>query len=300
MARYAKGKHAVLISDRSGWKIKYRNARTEWTGARVSKEEWEEKQPQLDPQKWLRRADGQGNVLYDPRPNNDKVPTTARLGPLYSAWSGQTAITLGQINVGVSEDVPGFQLTTSQGTVKLTTVVIPGGLPLTSSQGTVTISGDEIPDGMYVTATRGDVTLSSIEVPTGLYATATQGSIIISSAEDSEGFELTSSQGSVVLDLTEVPDGLYATATQGSVTIPGIEVPDGMYVTATQGTVKIAGIEVPDGMYVTATQGTVTALEVTTVTINASSLNMTATRGTMGVTSPSWGNFTWGHDTWGQ
>ena len=40
MPRYAKGKHAVLISDRSGWKIKYKDARTEWTGARVSKQEW--------------------------------------------------------------------------------------------------------------------------------------------------------------------------------------------------------------------------------------------------------------------
>ena len=48
MARYAKGKHAVLISDRSGWKIKYKDARTEWTGARVSKFEWEAKQPQLN------------------------------------------------------------------------------------------------------------------------------------------------------------------------------------------------------------------------------------------------------------
>ena len=91
---------------------------------------------------------------------------------------------------------------------------------------------------------------------------------------------------------------MYATATQGSVTIPGIEVPDGMYVTASQGTVQIGGIEVPDGMALTATQGTVTAIDITTVTL--SGLYSTATRGSIGVTSPSWGNFTWGHDTLGQ
>ena len=300
MPKYAKGKHAVLISDRSGWKIKYKNARTEWTGARVSKQEWEEKQPQLDPQKYLRRASAQGDVLYDPRPNVDSVPTTAHLGPLHSKWSGQAAANLGIINVGVSEDVDGFQLRADQGTVKPVSVFVPTGIPATASQGSVTISADEVPDGLFATATLGDVTVLSTEIPTGLFATATQGSINISTTEDSEGLELTSSQGSVVLDLTEVPDGMYATATQGSVTIPGIEVPDGMFVTATQGTVQIGGIEIPDGMFATATQGTVTAVEVTTVTINASSLNMTATRGTMGVTSPSWGNFTWSHDTWGQ
>ena len=112
MARYAKGKHAVLISDRSGWKIKYKDARTEWTGARVSKEEWEAKQPQLDPQKYLKRSAG-GNVLYDPRPDNDSVPTTVRLGPLHSKYSGQAAINQGIINISTFEDASGFELTTS-------------------------------------------------------------------------------------------------------------------------------------------------------------------------------------------
>ena len=48
----------------------------------------------------------------------------------------------------------------------------------------------------------------------------------------------------------------------------------------------------------TASQGTVTAVEVTTV--SPSGLTMTAEQGTIGVTSPSWGNFPWGHDLWGQ
>ena len=51
MGKYARGKHAVLIDDRSGFKIKYKDARTEWNGFRVYKGDWEPKQPQLDPGK---------------------------------------------------------------------------------------------------------------------------------------------------------------------------------------------------------------------------------------------------------
>ena len=36
------------------------------------------------------------------------------------------------------------------------------------------------------------------------------------------------------------------------------------------------------------------------VTINATALTMTAVQGTIGVTSPSWGQFAWGDDLWGQ
>ena len=241
MARYAKGKHAVLISDRSGWKIKYKDARTEWTGARVAKDEWEEKQPQLDPQKYLRKGAG-GNVLYDPRPDNDSVPTTVRLGPLHGKYSGQAATWQGQVNISLFEDASGFALTASQ----------------------------------------GDVIVNIVAAVT---SPAT----------------LTASLGTVVISLTEVPDGIAMTAEgPGTVIIPGIEVPDGMYVTASQGTLIFSATEIPDGIEATSAQGTVNAYPLVTVTINATALTMTAVQGTMGVTSPSWGNFPWGHDLWGQ
>jgi len=240
MARYAKGKHAVLISDRSGWKIKYKDARTEWTGARVSKFEWEAKQPQLDPQKYIKRAAG-GNVLYDPRPDNDSVPTTVRLGPLHSKYSGQAAINFGNVLISTFEDAEGFELTASQGTV----------VPV------------------------------SITIPTGI--------------------EATSALGTVVLNLTEVPDGIAMTAEgPGTVIIPGIEVPDGMYVTASYGTLIFSATEIPDGIEATSAQGTVVAGAIETVIIDATALTMTAVQGTIGVTSPSWGQFAWGDDTWGE
>ena len=240
MARYAKGKHAVLISDRSGWKIKYKNARTEWTGARVSKFEWEAKQPQLDPQKYIKHAAG-GNVLYNPRPDNDSVPTTVRLGSLHGKYSGRAAITIGHVQISLFEDAEGFGLTASQGTVVISIVAVVSGIEATSAQGTVVLSLAEVPDGIAMTA---------------------------------EG--------------------------PGTVIIPGIEVPDGMYVTASQGTLVFSATEIPDGIEATSAQGTVNAYPLVTVTINATALTMTAVQGTMGVTSPSWGNFPWGHDLWGQ
>ena len=46
---YARGKHALFISDRSGLQFPYSEMVTEWTGAKVHTSEWEKKAPQLMP-----------------------------------------------------------------------------------------------------------------------------------------------------------------------------------------------------------------------------------------------------------
>ena len=126
MAKYAKGKHAVLIDDRSGFKIKYKNARTEWTGFRVYKGDWEPKQPQLDPQNYI--SGSEADILYKPRPDQDSVPTTVRLGPLYGKWSGQCAANLGLAVAITPADAPsGFVATSALGTLILNTVEVPDG-----------------------------------------------------------------------------------------------------------------------------------------------------------------------------
>jgi len=223
MARYAKGKHAVLISDRSGWKIKYKDARTEWTGARVSKFEWEAKQPQLDPQKYLKRSAG-GNVLFDPRPDNDSVPTTVRLGPLYGKYSAQAAIWQGFVNISLFEDASGFELTSSQGTVVISIIAVVSGLEATSAQGTEVISLTEVPDGIAMTAEGpGTVIIPGIEVPDGMYVTASQGTLIFSATEIPDGIEATSAQGTVnaypLITVTIDATALTMTAQQGTIGI---------------------------------------------------------------------------------
>ena len=49
MPKYASGKHALAISDRSGLQFPWREMVTEWTGAFVHVSEYEPKQPQLRP-----------------------------------------------------------------------------------------------------------------------------------------------------------------------------------------------------------------------------------------------------------
>ena len=49
MAKFASGKKAFAISDRSGQRYLYRLMRREWNGLLVGPDEYEPKQPQLGP-----------------------------------------------------------------------------------------------------------------------------------------------------------------------------------------------------------------------------------------------------------
>ena len=49
MPKYASGKRALAISDRSGLQYPWREMVTEWNGAFVHISEYEPKQPQLEP-----------------------------------------------------------------------------------------------------------------------------------------------------------------------------------------------------------------------------------------------------------
>ena len=82
MSRRSSGKRAFLIDDRSGRKIRYKDARKEWNGLRVHKHDWEGKQPQLDP---IVPGPDVG-ALYQPRPDNDQDLTKVRLGPLHGKF----------------------------------------------------------------------------------------------------------------------------------------------------------------------------------------------------------------------
>tara|TARA_B100001559_G_C16370792_1_gene561927 strand:+ start:222 stop:905 length:684 start_codon:yes stop_codon:yes gene_type:complete len=67
MAVYAKGRKSLAISDRSGFRVPYKNLRTEWNGLRVSPDDYDPKHPQLTPPKNITDA----TALYNPRPDND-------------------------------------------------------------------------------------------------------------------------------------------------------------------------------------------------------------------------------------
>ena len=71
MAKFAKGKHALAISDRSGLAFPWREMVTEWNGQFVHYSEFERKQPQLDPSPFV--SDPQG--LEKARPQVAPLPT---------------------------------------------------------------------------------------------------------------------------------------------------------------------------------------------------------------------------------
>ena len=130
MARYAKGRRAVLIDDRSGFKIKYKDARTEWKGTRVYKGDFESKHPQLEPQKYIPAP--RGNALFKPRTDNDSVPTNIPLGPLHGRFSAGAKANFGQPIISLIETANGLQLTTSRGTPGVALVQPISGLSATS------------------------------------------------------------------------------------------------------------------------------------------------------------------------
>ena len=65
MGKFAVGKNAYGISDRSGFRYKLNEMQREWNGLLVGKDEWEEKQPQLEP----RRSITDPQALRNPRPD---------------------------------------------------------------------------------------------------------------------------------------------------------------------------------------------------------------------------------------
>ena len=71
MAKFAKGKYALAISDRSGQAFPWREMVTEWNGAFVHITEYEKKQPQLEPKPFV--ADPQG--LEQARPQRFNLET---------------------------------------------------------------------------------------------------------------------------------------------------------------------------------------------------------------------------------
>ena len=76
MAKYATGKYAYAISDRSGLRYRYKDMRKEWNGSLVGKDEFEAKQPQLEPFPTVVDAIS----LKDARPDR-KEPLTVSVGP---------------------------------------------------------------------------------------------------------------------------------------------------------------------------------------------------------------------------
>ena len=77
MGKYASGKHALAISDRSGMAFPYSEMVREWNGSLVHYSEFEAKQPQLEP----KPVGSDPQALYNPRPQPASKTSLTLLGP---------------------------------------------------------------------------------------------------------------------------------------------------------------------------------------------------------------------------
>ena len=77
MGKYASGRYAYAISDRSGLKFPYDEMVREWNGSLVHVSEFEPKQPQLEP----KPVGSDPQALFNPRPQPASKTSLTLLGP---------------------------------------------------------------------------------------------------------------------------------------------------------------------------------------------------------------------------
>ena len=102
-AKFAGGRHALAISDRSGMSFPYQEMVFEWTGMFVHTSEWEPKQPQLD---LIYFTDAQTLQNARPQANISATQAARTGGGLPGSYTG-----------GVPNQVtalPGFENTSGQ------------------------------------------------------------------------------------------------------------------------------------------------------------------------------------------
>ena len=97
MAKYATGKKALAISDRSGLQFPYREMVREWNGSFVHISEFEPKQPQLEP----KPMNGDSISLRNVRRDRAEPVVAAMLGNNpFSTTASSTTITVTENNHG--------------------------------------------------------------------------------------------------------------------------------------------------------------------------------------------------------
>ena len=167
MAKYAAGKYAYGISDRSGFRYKLSDMIKEWNGFMVGKDEYEPKHPQLQPHRQSTDAEAIRNarpdriepaveVLLNNNPfksGNAGVAVVTVIQPSHGRASGDTVrfrktVGFDGFTSGVLENASGYSIT----------VVDENTYTFTASSGTAT-SGNKRGGGNNATA--GPVTLEN-------------------------------------------------------------------------------------------------------------------------------------------
>jgi hypothetical protein len=277
MAKRASGKYAYLIDDRSGRKIRYKDARTEWNGLRVYKKDWEPKHPQLTPPKLGPEA----TSLDNPRPDADNVPTTVRFGIYGSGYSPPAQTAFGNLKIAVREQADSLLMQTAFTIPTIATGTTLTGESLSSARGNLTINTSEDADSQLLQTAFGSFNFSAQENVDGQSASTAQGSptFSASSTADPTGESLTSAQGSTNFSAQENVDGQSSASAHGTLTFQAsstITSPSQSAATGI-GTPIINTGEDVDGLQLSSGFGTIT----------------------IAIDNAGWGIQTWGANAWG-
>ena len=193
MSKFASGKNAKAISDRSGFQYPYRLMRREWNGLLVGPDEFEPKHPQLGP--FRKVSDPQ--ALVDSRPEQDlesQRSTQYGFNPVgFKTLAGlaedNDLVATGQVGTVTIffPETLGTQATGQVGNVTVilpasVTVAISGFASATGSVGTVSVEEGVVASvtGSSSTGSVGSVNVliaNVIAAPTGISATSSVGSV---------------------------------------------------------------------------------------------------------------------------
>ena len=193
MSKFASGKNAKAISDRSGFQYPYRLMRREWNGLLVGPDEFEPKPPQLGP--FRKVSDPQ--ALVDSRPEQDlesQRSTQYGFNPVgFKTLEGlaedNDLVATGQVGT-VTIFFPETLGTQATGQVGNVTVILPASVTVsisgfasaTGSVGTVSVEEGVVASvtGSSSTGSVGSVNVliaNVIAAPTGISATSSVGSV---------------------------------------------------------------------------------------------------------------------------
>ena len=120
MPKYATGKHALAISDRSGLQFPWREMVTEWTGAFVHMSEYEPKQPQLRPK--TLSADSMSLTKVRPARTAFPTPTILPNNPFTTTISTTVTVTQPSHNFSTGDAVRFRQVKNKVGGVPIATL----------------------------------------------------------------------------------------------------------------------------------------------------------------------------------
>ena len=129
MAKYATGKYAKAISDRSGLEFPYREMVREWNGSIVHVSEFEPKQPQLEP----RPSSADGISLRNVRVARIETAVPNLLPPNpFAITNGSTTVTVNEPNHGRStSDTVRFRNSSNVANLPAATINASGGYTIT-------------------------------------------------------------------------------------------------------------------------------------------------------------------------